>query len=37
MFWYPPIALVGVLSIVVSVVAFLDAPKSPQSAVEPVS
>jgi hypothetical protein len=37
MFWYPPIALVGVLSIMVSMAAFIDAPKAPQSAIEPIS
>ncbi len=37
MFWFPPVALVGVVSIVISLTAFLDAPKAPQSVVEPVS
>ncbi|MGB8361915.1 MAG: hypothetical protein WCE80_11010 [Acidimicrobiia bacterium] len=27
MFWFPPVALVGVLAIVISTIAFLDAPK----------
>jgi hypothetical protein len=27
MFWFPPVALVGVLAIVISTMAFLDAPK----------
>jgi len=35
MFWFPPVALVGVLSIVISIMAFIDAPKSPQTLVEP--
>jgi len=35
MFWFPPVALVGVLSIVISIVAFIDAPKAPQVLVEP--
>jgi len=34
-FWFPPVALVGVLSIVISTMAFLDAPKAPQSLAEP--
>ena len=33
MFWYPPVALVGLLSVVISISAFIDAPKAPQSAV----
>jgi hypothetical protein len=35
LFWFPPVALVGVLSIVISIMAFLDAPKAPQSLFEP--
>ena len=34
-FWFPPVALVGVLSIVISIMAFLDAPKAPQTLLEP--
>ncbi len=34
MFWFPPVALVGALSIAISITAFLDAPKAPQSLVE---
>lgn len=34
MFWYPPVALVGVLAIVISFMAFSDAPKAPQSLIE---
>jgi hypothetical protein len=37
MFWFPPVAAVGVLSIVISIVAFIDAPKSPQSPAEPTT
>lgn len=35
MFWFPPVALIGVLSIAISINAFIDAPKAPQSLVEP--
>lgn len=31
MFWIPPLALAGVLSIAISMAAFIDAPKAPQS------
>lgn len=34
-FWFPPVALVGVLSIVISIMAFIDAPKAPRSLVQP--
>ena len=34
MFWYPPVALVGVLSIVIFTMALIDAPKAPQSLIE---
>lgn len=34
MFWYPPVALIGLLSIALSVAALIDAPKAPQSLVE---
>ncbi|MGB7861576.1 MAG: hypothetical protein WBM90_13855 [Acidimicrobiia bacterium] len=34
-FWFPPVAFLGVLSIVISVMAFIDAPKAPQSLVQP--
>lgn len=37
MFWYPPVAAVGVLSTVISVMAFIDAPKAPQSTFEPAA
>lgn len=37
MFWYPPVAAVGVLSIVISLMAFIDAPKAPQSLVGPAA
>lgn len=33
-FWFPPVALVGVLSIVISLKAFIDAPKAPQALAE---
>lgn len=36
MFWYPPVALIGVLSIVISMTAFIDAPKAPQVVAGPV-
>ncbi len=34
MFWFPPVALVGVMSMAVSIAAFVDAPKAPPSPVE---
>lgn len=34
MFWFPPVALVGLLSIAISIAAFIDAPKAPQRLVE---
>lgn len=34
MFWFPPVALIGVLAIVTSLFAFLDAPKSDRLATE---
>jgi hypothetical protein len=37
MFWFPPVALVGVLSIGVSIAAFIDAPKTPQQLAEPIA
>lgn len=33
-FWFPPVALVGVLSIVISTMAFIDAPKAPRRLAE---
>lgn len=37
MFWFPPVALIGVLSIVISIMAFIDAPKAPQRLAEPTA
>ncbi len=37
MMWYPPVALVGALSIAISMSAFIDAPKAPQTVAEPIS
>lgn len=34
MFWYPPVAAVGVLAIAIAIAALLDAPKAPQSVLE---
>ena len=34
MFWLPPVALVGVLGIAISLKAFIDAPKAPRSMID---
>jgi hypothetical protein len=33
--WFPPVAVVGALSIVISIVAFFRRTKAPQSLAEP--
>lgn len=37
MFWYPPVAAVGLLSIVIALIALIDATNTPQSGVEPAA
>jgi hypothetical protein len=37
MFWFPPVALVGVLSIAISIAAFIDASRTPRLLAEPTA
>lgn len=36
-FWFPPVALVGVFSIAISIMAFIDAPKTPRVLIDPAN
>lgn len=37
MIWFPPVALVGALAMAISIKAITDAPKAPQSMLEPIA